>query len=103
MTNRKSFLKIVCIDNSLRRDFLKKRENNNFAEKVKFERINDLVRKKLEREYYWKMLDLFLVEKMDDGFHKYELGSEEDLTPGELVYDAGADDAGNLFDFDDDL
>ena len=32
-----------------------------------------------------------------------ELGSEEDLTPGELVYDAGADDAGNLFDFDDDL
>ena len=57
---------------------MKKRENNNFAEKVKFERINDLVRKKLEREYYWKMLDLFLVEKMDDGFHKYELGSEED-------------------------
>ncbi len=32
-----------------------------------------------------------------------ELGSEEDLTPGELVYDEGADDAGNLFDFDDDL
>ena len=32
-----------------------------------------------------------------------ELGSEEDITPGELVYDAGNDDAGNLFDFDDDL
>ncbi len=32
-----------------------------------------------------------------------DLGSEEELTPGELVYDAGADDAGNLFDFDDDL
>ena len=32
-----------------------------------------------------------------------ELGSEEDITPGELVYDAGSDDAGNLFDFDDDL
>ena len=32
-----------------------------------------------------------------------ELGSDDDLTPGELVYDADADDAGNLFDFDDDL
>jgi DNA-directed RNA polymerase subunit beta len=32
-----------------------------------------------------------------------ELGESEDLTPGEVVYDDGADDAGNLFDFDDDL
>jgi DNA-directed RNA polymerase subunit beta len=32
-----------------------------------------------------------------------ELGSDEDLTPGEVVYDDGADDAGNLFDFDDEL
>ena len=32
-----------------------------------------------------------------------ELGESEDLTPGEVVYDEGADDAGNLFDFDDDL
>ena len=31
------------------------------------------------------------------------LGNDEDITPGELIYDAGADDAGNLFDFDDDL
>ena len=29
--------------------------------------------------------------------------SNDDLTPGELVYDVDADDAGNLFDFDDDL
>ena len=33
-----------------------------------------------------------------------ELGSaDDDLSPGEIVYDDGADDAGNLFDFDDDL
>jgi DNA-directed RNA polymerase subunit beta len=33
-----------------------------------------------------------------------ELGSsDDDLIPGEVVYDADADDAGNLFDFDDDL
>jgi DNA-directed RNA polymerase subunit beta len=32
-----------------------------------------------------------------------ELGESEDLTPGEVVYDDGLDDAGNLFDFDDDL
>ncbi len=32
-----------------------------------------------------------------------ELGGDDDLTPGELVYDADGDDAGNLFDFDDDL
>ena len=32
-----------------------------------------------------------------------ELGGDEDITPGEFVYDEGADDAGNLFDFDDDL
>ena len=32
-----------------------------------------------------------------------ELGSSDDLIPGELVYDDGADDAGSLFDFDDDL
>ena len=33
-----------------------------------------------------------------------ELGSADDeLIPGEVVYDADADDAGSLFDFDDDL
>ena len=33
-----------------------------------------------------------------------ELGSaDDDLIPGEVVYDADADDAGSLFDFDDDL
>jgi DNA-directed RNA polymerase subunit beta len=32
-----------------------------------------------------------------------ELGSDDDIMPGEVVYDDGADDAGNLFDFDDEL
>lgn len=57
---------------------MKNEENDKVTKIRKFENINDIVRKKLEREYYWKMKDLFCVEKMDDGFHKYELGKKED-------------------------
>ena len=57
---------------------MRREEEDSVTQVRRFERINDIVRQKLEREYYWKMLDLFCVAQMDDGFHKYEFGGEED-------------------------
>lgn len=58
---------------------MKNQERNARRKKnFKFGKINNIKRKNLETEYYVKMQELFLVENMNDGFHKYDLGKEED-------------------------
>lgn len=52
-------------------------ETGDLTETQKFEKINDELRKEIESEYYFKMLELFRVEKMEDGYHKYQLGNAE--------------------------
>lgn len=53
-------------------------DNDNRSKMQRYDKINDILHKKLEREYYRKMQELFLVKKMDDGFHKYSLGNENE-------------------------
>ncbi len=58
---------------------MNKNENSDFMKESKFEKIDNELRKEIESEYYSTMLEMFRVEKMDDGYHKYQFGHEEDI------------------------